>query len=106
MRENAADFVLLAGPPPVRTAMTSNSLRVVMRVRGTLMVGPGGIVGRVTWQKRLSGPAPSIRAASCNSAGTDCRAAVYTTVVKAIVIQLTTTQIESVANAGVPSHEI
>ena len=63
--------VACPGPPPVSAYTWSKSLIPPMTDSIRLMVNAGASNGRVTDQKRRTGPAPSIAAASWISLGTD-----------------------------------
>lgn len=60
-----------SGPPWVVTQTRSKSWIDPITERKTLMRRVGASSGRVTLRKRCQGPAPSMRAASVNSAGMD-----------------------------------
>src|SRR5690625_2580433 len=77
-----------AGPPPVMMKMRPNTDRVC-RVMSMRLVAIAGLrIGTVTDQKRRSGPAPSIAADSYTSLGTELSAAEYTSIEKAVPLQM------------------
>lgn len=66
-----------SGPPVVITQTRSKSWTEKMTDRNTLIRMVGASSGSVMWRNRCQVPAPSMRAASCSSAGMPCRPARY-----------------------------
>src|ERR1700722_5034236 len=100
----AIDWVAKAGPPPVSAVMMSYSLSTVISEMTTLIVVAGATMRSVTIRNCWKAFAPSIEQASYSSPGMFCSAARYTTVVKPVSTQETTTAADSCASCGVPSQ--
>ncbi len=63
------------GPPPVRTRITSSTLKASIRRRSMVTTRTGIISGSLMWMICCQPVAPSMRAASSAERGSDCSAA-------------------------------
>src|SRR5262245_60453852 len=70
--------VARSGPPRVVAYTSSNNCNALMVSQTTRNRFAGPSNGTVMVRNRVNALAPSIAAASCNSAGTPCSAAMYT----------------------------
>src|SRR5215208_6043168 len=90
--------------PPVITYTRSNSFNTLMTMVVTTTVMVGRIMGTIILQKTVHSVAPSTRAASRISSGTDFRAAARIVMQKPDQIQMPTKTIAKVLIGVVESH--